>query len=141
MAPDDGQDGQQQRVAGQLAQGRRLPHRGDEAVAHAVGVGQVGLLRRRPRVPPAQELVDLVLVEVLQREVGELGLGEGPPRVADDARRDDDPDARELRAELDDPIGDLGPVALVEDLVEAVEDEQRTAARFQVVLEGLPFQA
>src|SRR5262249_22042617 len=95
---------QQQRIARQLADGRRIADRTGQTrffgrtVANVV-VGRV--------VPAVEEVVDLWVVQILQQKVAKLGVGQTLRFITDHSRRDDHTDLRILIAEIVDVVDDL----------------------------------
>lgn len=79
-APDDRQDGEDQRVAREFPHGGGRVDGGRDAFDQFPGL--LGLLGVREREPLAGERADLLPVEVLEHEVGETGAVEDGPLVA-----------------------------------------------------------
>jgi hypothetical protein len=126
-AADDGEDGQQEGIAGQLTHRPGVPDRIGEPTAQT---GRALLVVRvRGGVPLPGEELYLLPAQVLDHVVGETGALQDAPPVSDDARGHHDPDPGLLVAagEVGDAVTDLFPCGGFEEFVQAVEDDHRTS--------------
>ena len=123
LAGQEGHHRQQHRVAGQKADG---PGAAD-AFQHAGNAlaGGVRVAREGEREPAADESLDLLLIQVLDPEVPEAGAAQDRVAVAHRPRGGDDAGARVAAGEPGDLLHHPLALALLEDLVQAVEHHQR----------------
>ncbi|GAA5769615.1 hypothetical protein Aros01_06135 [Streptosporangium roseum] len=133
-APDDREDGQQQGVARQLPDGRRVGHRAHQPVPQMPRL--VLAVAHRQLVPALGELPDLSGVQILERVVPEPGVVQLGPPVSDDPAGDEDPHLRISRGESGDLPGHRLPHLGIEQLVQPVEDDQCPPVLAEVAVQG-----
>ncbi len=122
LAGDQAHDRQQQRIARQPADRRRPVHAAQHTFDPLFGV--FFRVREDSRKPAACEGLLLVAVQILQPEVSKTGRAQDTFVVPVRTARHDDARFGIVHGDADDLLHNLIAVTLVEDFVEAVEQQQ-----------------